>query len=105
VLQIDASGLKPEGGLVLNGIAWDRQTDSLWITGKNWTEMHRISFVSPEPEPEPEIPEEGTSTLDEGRTDVWALPILGLLVLVVLALLAMNLKDGEPDPEDGGHSE
>jgi glutamine cyclotransferase len=105
VLQIDASGLKPEGGHVLNGIAWDRETDSLWITGKNWTEMHRISFVSPEPEPEPEIPEEGSSTLAEGRTDVWALPILGLLVLVVLALLAMNLKDGEPDPEDGGPAE
>lgn len=27
---------------VLNGIAWDRDADSVWLTGKNWKALYRI---------------------------------------------------------------
>ncbi len=42
---IDASSLypKPSPG-VLNGLAYDSQNNTFWITGKNWPIMHHVSF-------------------------------------------------------------
>ena len=33
---------------VLNGIAFDRNSGSFWITGKNWTQMYLVNFTVPE---------------------------------------------------------
>ena len=46
--SIDLSGL-PSGtsgdrNEVMNGIAWDEDSEGYWITGKNWTYMHLVSF-------------------------------------------------------------
>ena len=38
---------------VLNGIAFDRNSDSFWITGKNWTHMYLVNFIIPEETPSP----------------------------------------------------
>lgn len=49
--EIDASGLIPEGGrpldagAVLNGIAWDPQSDTFYLTGKLWPTMFQVRFV------------------------------------------------------------
>ncbi len=47
--QIDASGLlTPEetrGTDVLNGIAYDPNTETFYITGKNWPKMFEVQFV------------------------------------------------------------
>ncbi len=37
-----------ESGGVLNGIAFDPSSGDFWITGKNWSDFHRISFVTNE---------------------------------------------------------
>lgn len=43
---IDASSLFPEppDGGVLNGIAYDSENDTFWLTGKNWPIMHQVIF-------------------------------------------------------------
>jgi glutaminyl-peptide cyclotransferase len=49
---IDASGLLtaaerealPNGG-VLNGIAWNRETETFYITGKNWPKLFEVVFA------------------------------------------------------------
>lgn len=44
---IDASDLaqpRPEGSNVLNGIAYDRNNDVFYLTGKLWPTMHRVRF-------------------------------------------------------------
>ena len=33
---------------VLNGIAFDRNSGSFWITGKNWTQMYLVNFTASE---------------------------------------------------------
>ncbi len=33
---------------VLNGIAFDQNSGSFWITGKNWTQMYLVNFTIPE---------------------------------------------------------
>ena len=47
---IDASGLlgvmEKARADVLNGIAWDPDSESFWITGKYWPKMFRVVFVS-----------------------------------------------------------
>jgi glutamine cyclotransferase len=47
---IDAAGLLegPEltGADVLNGIAYDADTDSFWITGKQWPTLFEVTFVN-----------------------------------------------------------
>ena len=35
-----------ENGSVLNGIAFDPSSGDFWITGKNWSDFHRITFVA-----------------------------------------------------------
>lgn len=49
VATIDASSLAPGNTLgaddVLNGIAIDRTTESLWLTGKRWDTMFRVGLV------------------------------------------------------------
>ena len=48
---IDLSTLVSEygsvsNGGVLNGIAFDPSTRDLWVTGKNWSDFHRLTFVT-----------------------------------------------------------
>ena len=107
VEHIDASGLKPAGGEVLNGIAFDSTTQSLWITGKYWSKMYNVTFTVPEvieePEPEPEInsTESSVQSVDSTYSDL----ILGAMLTVVVILWAMNLKDGGHNPRNRGPSE
>ncbi len=47
---IDASTLRQEStktdiNSVLNGIAWDPSTKSLYLTGKNWPELYKVKIV------------------------------------------------------------
>ncbi len=53
---IDLSGLLPKPGevrdpnnAVLNGIAWDKQRDRIFVTGKNWPHLYQIELVKPKP--------------------------------------------------------
>jgi len=106
VEHIDASGLKPEGGGVLNGIAFDSTTQSLWITGKYWSNMYNVTFTVPEhpplPEPEPEVesPESTASSVDPIYSEI----ILAILLIAVVILITMTLKDGGRNPRNGGPS-
>jgi glutamine cyclotransferase len=48
---LDLSSLASEygsstNGSVLNGIAFEPSSGDLWITGKNWSDFHRITFVT-----------------------------------------------------------
>ena len=48
--QIDLSGLMPDAnkaklGEVLNGIAWDKKTGRLFVTGKNWDVLYEVQLV------------------------------------------------------------
>ena len=107
VEHIDASGLKPAGGEVLNGIAFDSTTQSLWITGKYWSRMYNVTFTVPEvieePEPEPELnsAEFPIQTVNPVYSDF----ILGSMLTIVVILWAMNLKDGGLNPRNRGPSE
>lgn len=51
---IDASALLTEaekanltGGAVLNGIAWNPESETFFITGKQWNKIFEVTFVSP----------------------------------------------------------
>ncbi len=101
VLDIDASGLRTTGGKELNGIAWDATTDSLWITGKDWSLMYSITFEAP-PRYEPDPVEDNPDVQAQAQGDVSV--ILVAMGLLVLMLLAMNLKDGERNGEERGGS-
>jgi glutamine cyclotransferase len=107
VEHIDASGLKPDGGEVLNGIAFDSTTQSLWITGKYWSKMYNVTFTVPEvieePEPEPEI--NSTESSDQSVDSIYSDIILGAMLTIVVILWAMNLKDGGHNPRNRGPSE
>ena len=52
---IDATRLQPEAtktdvNSVLNGIAWDPATKSLYLTGKNWPVLYKVKIIDgPEP--------------------------------------------------------
>ncbi|MDH3683985.1 MAG: glutaminyl-peptide cyclotransferase [Acidimicrobiia bacterium] len=49
--SIDASALVPEGyeggpdGAVLNGIAYNHETGTFWLTGKLWPVLYEVSFT------------------------------------------------------------
>ena len=103
ILHIDASGLRPHGAGVMNGIAFDSVTQSLWITGKEWPMMYNVTFIEPEAptEPEPEV-EPPSSTEDKL---VYSNIVLSIMVAAVVILLAMNLKDGGRNPPDEGATE
>lgn len=50
-LVLQETGLHPLGlprEAVLNGIAYDAQTDSFWITGKRWRRLYRIRISWPD---------------------------------------------------------
>jgi len=102
ILHIDASGLRPQGAGVMNGIAFDSSTQSLWITEKEWPIMYNVTFIEPEvpSEPEPEV--ESSSSTEE--TFVYSNVILAIMLGAVVILLAMNLKDGGRNPPDEGAS-
>ena len=103
VLNIDASGLRPNGTGVMNGIAFDSTTGSLWITGKNWPVMYNITFAEPEPEPQPtpEIESPDSSTASDVNP-IFSEAVLAILLVAVVVLWAMNLKDGVHNPPNGG---
>jgi len=102
VLHIDASGLRPQGTGVLNGIAFDSSTQSLWITGKEWPMMYNVTFVEPPlpPEPEPEVESPSSE-----ENSVYSDALLAILLATVVILMAMNLKDGGRNPPLEGASE
>ena len=102
ILQIDASGLRPPGAGVLNGIAFDSSTQSLWITGKEWPMMYNITFIEPphSPEPEPEVESPSSE-----ENSVYSDTLLAILLATVVILMAMNLKDGGRNPPHEGASE
>ncbi len=70
---VDASGLLSEeekaGTDVLNGIAWNPETETFMITGKLWPAMFEVRFIDPQAErPAPENPpaaEDGRSSPEE----------------------------------------
>ncbi len=102
ILHIDASGLRPQGTGVLNGIAFDSSTQSLWITGKEWPMMYNVTFVEPPlpPEPEPEVESPSSE-----ENSLFSDALLTILLATVVILMAMNLKDGGRDPPLEGASE
>ena len=108
VQHIDASGLEPFGGEVLNGIAFDSTTQSLWVTGKYWPKMYNITFTVPEPEIQESS---GSETIEEeivtstSVNSIFSEAILFSLLTLTVILWAMNLKDGGPNPPDRGPSE
>jgi len=104
ILHIDASGLRPQGAGVMNGIAFDSATQSLWITGKEWPMMYNVTFLEPAPpqeDPEPDV-ETPSSTEDNY---VYSNILLAIMLAAVVILLAMNLKDGGRNPPDEGATE
>ncbi len=103
IWNIDASGLKPDGAGVLNGIAFDSSTNSLWITGKLWPNMHNITFTEP-------VFEDDNSNVSPSPEDTSVTKIssqlswipLSIIFALVVTLLAMKLKDNGINPSGGG---
>ena len=100
ILHIDASGLRPQGAGVMNGIAFDSSTQSLWITGKEWPMMYNVTFIEPEVPSEPEPAVESPSSDEENFGNSNA--SLAIMLAAIVILLAMNLKDGGRNPPDEG---
>jgi len=100
ILRIDASGLRPQGAGVMNGIAFDSSTQSLWITGKEWPMMYNVTFIELEAPSEPEPEVDPPSSTDDKF--VYSNVILAIMLAAVVILLAMNLKDGGRNPPDEG---
>ena len=111
LMRIDASAIRPENitsAEVLNGIAWDDQTDSLWITGKKWPVMYRVNLTLPgEGASNTELPDVEliTDSKNGGVGGEWTSTIVALLILTTVGLFlhrvgqdAMNLKDGKRNP-------
>ena len=46
-LLSDAEKANLAGGAVLNGIAWNPESETFYITGKNWNKLFEVTFVSP----------------------------------------------------------
>ena len=104
VWDIDASGLKTDGGEVLNGIAHDDSTGSLWITGKYWSKMYNISFAEPERIPEPEVVVEPEQTAASQVETFYSNAVLASMMVLLVTLWAMKLKDGGFNPPPEGES-
>ena len=100
ILRIDASGLRPQGAGVMNGIAFDSSTQSLWITGKEWPMMYNVTFIEPETPTEQEPEVDQPSSNDDKF--VYSNAILAIMLVAVVILLSMNLKDGGRNPPDEG---
>ena len=105
VWHIDASGLQPQGGEVLNGIAFDSSTQSLWVTGKYWPVMYNVSFLEPEPSPEPETNDEVELVVSNEVESVYVDIILVTMIILIVTLWAKKLKDGGYNPPIKGDSE
>lgn len=43
--SIAAPELSVSGEHVLNGIAWNQKTETLWVTGKNWRNLYEIKLL------------------------------------------------------------
>ena len=110
VLHIDASGLKTPGGQVLNGIAFDATTQSLWITGKYWSKMYNISFVEISIPPSPDSENVSADILPEQINSGYSDAILAILLVTTILLLFFNIKNQQKDTvhgmnlKDGGHN-
>jgi len=108
VEHIDASSLESSGGEVLNGIAFDSTTQSLWVTGKYWPKMYNVTFTVPVPEIQDTS---GSEIIEEEMipstsvNSIFSEAILFSLLTLTVILWAMNLKDGGPNPPDRGASE
>jgi glutaminyl-peptide cyclotransferase len=102
ILHIDASGLRPSGAGVMNGIAFDTSTQSLWVTGKHWPMMYNVTFIEPEPPGQDPLPDLSDSSSTSNVDSAYVYVLLALLVCTVVILMAMNLKDGGSDPHDRG---
>ena len=100
ILRIDASGLRPQGAGVMNGIAFDSSTQSLWITGKEWPMMYNVTFIEPKTPTEQEPEVDPPSSNDDKF--VYSNAILAIMLVAVVILLSMNLKDGGRNPPDEG---
>jgi len=72
---------------VLNGIAFDQNSNSFWITGKNWTQMYLVNFI---------IPEE-TQSLDQKY--IWPTSMVIFGVTIATALLAFIIIRIKKEPE------
>ena len=69
---------------VLNGIAFDNNSGGFWITGKNWTHMYLVNFISPE----------GKSSLKEDSLLSTSMAfILATILSSVLILRATRKKE------------
>ena len=69
---------------VLNGIAFDNNSSGFWITGKNWTQMYLVNFISPE----------GKSSLTEDSLLSTSMAfILATILSSVLILRATRKKE------------
>ena len=72
--RIDLTGLLPASARrpdtdVLNGIAYDRENDALWVTGKHWPFLYRICIASSGVEPAcADVTEDTTDDAAEGAT-------------------------------------
>ena len=110
VLHFDASGLITPGGDVLNGIAFDATTQSLWITGKYWSKMYNVTFaeisIPPSPDSENLTVEIPPKQINPGYSDA----ILVILLVTTVLLLFFNIKNQQKDTvhgmnlKDGGHN-
>ncbi|MCS5526459.1 MAG: glutaminyl-peptide cyclotransferase [Candidatus Poseidoniales archaeon] len=91
---IDASSLFPEppDGGVLNGVAYDSENDTFWLTGKNWPIMHQVIF-KPLVENNSENISEGGGANDglDGKTTEFKLPstVEEFLLIFISAFFAL----------------
>jgi len=85
---IDASSLSngesEDSNAVLNGIAHVPDSDAFLLTGKNWSSMHLVSFISEERV----IESESDSMIFSILSDLW--PVLVITVLIIF-LSSMRL--------------
>ena len=82
ISTVDLSGL-PSGtsgdrNEVMNGIAWDEDSEGYWITGKNWTYMHLVTFS------EGDTASENPSNLQTGTPTL----IGGTILITIFSLVA-----------------
>jgi len=72
---------------VLNGIAFDKDSNSFWITGKNWTQMYLVNFITPE------------ETLNPNENYEITTSMAALVVTILAAFLAFRIIRKKKEPE------
>ena len=72
------SGTSGDRNEVMNGIAWDEDNEGYWITGKNWTYMHLVTFS------ESDTASENPSNLQTGTPTL----IGGTILITIFSLVA-----------------